>query len=106
MLYVALRDHVSTAKVLLKHGADINITDKSGGTPLHFAACEGSRKIARLLLAGGANVNAKDDEGRTPLDVATVEVADLLRQYRAKRRKTSKGRFPGSARWEGHAPCN
>jgi ankyrin repeat protein len=35
----------------------------------------------RLLLANGARVNAKDRDGKTPLDVATVEAAEIMRNY-------------------------
>jgi ankyrin repeat protein len=99
-----LKDQVGIAKVLLIHGADINIADNTGGTPLHFAASSGSTKVVKLLLSNGANVNAKDNGGCTPLDVATIEVADLLRHYRAKRGKLSKRNFSRPIEWEGRAP--
>ena len=92
--------------MLLEQGADVNITDNSGGTPLHFAASSGARKVVRLLLVHGAKVNAKDVGGKTPLDVATVETADILRHYRAKHGKYPKNLPPGSLPWEGRVPYN
>jgi ankyrin repeat protein len=81
---------LGTAKVLLQHGADANITDNSGCTPLHIAAASGSRKVVKLLLTHGAMVSAKDGDGKTPLEVATVEIADIFRRRRAKHGKSSK----------------
>eukprot|EP00191_Tetraselmis_sp_GSL018_P015647 CAMPEP_0177586172 /NCGR_PEP_ID=MMETSP0419_2-20121207/4921_1 /TAXON_ID=582737 /ORGANISM="Tetraselmis sp., Strain GSL018" /LENGTH=644 /DNA_ID=CAMNT_0019076027 /DNA_START=412 /DNA_END=2344 /DNA_ORIENTATION=+ len=40
-------------------------------TPLHIAACTGSKTIMALLLAAGAHKNAQDAQGLTPLHHAT-----------------------------------
>ena len=62
-------------RVLLDHGANINVEDKWGRTPLHRvlkAECypdEDRFSIAQLLLERGANVNARHHE--TPLHVAS-----------------------------------
>lgn len=47
--------------VLLEAGADPNVRDKNGMTPLMTSM------DATLLLKHGANVNARDNAGRTPL---------------------------------------
>ena len=39
-------------------GTDPNALDKSGFTPLHYAAREGHARIVEMLIAAGANVNA------------------------------------------------
>lgn len=49
---------------LLKHGADPNIADSAGNTPLHFVSHSG---IFEHLLERGANVTAKNLTGETPL---------------------------------------
>jgi ankyrin repeat protein len=70
---------------LLKYGADVNIGDAYGRTPLHIAAASGDIALMSLLIDHGANVNAvtsigKDRElGNTSLAmVKNVEAAALL----------------------------
>jgi ankyrin repeat protein len=72
-----------TAELLLARGADVNLKDKFGWTPLHFAAESADVNIIELLLDKGAEVNAKDDEaGFTALHHAVRlgkrNVAELL----------------------------
>jgi len=79
------------AKGVKKHldaGADVNLKDNWGRTPLHYAAGAGYKEIAELLITNGANINKKNDEGKTPLDSAIrrkqTETADLLRKHGVK----------------------
>jgi ankyrin repeat protein len=62
---------------LLEKGADPNLPDDEGTTPLHLIAGMGPPNdswdrvdFARLLVAHGANLNARDKSGRTPLGIA------------------------------------
>ena len=57
-------------EALLHAGADPNVSDRNGASPLHHAAIEGSVKIIPLLLKHGAELNAKDINDKTPLDLA------------------------------------
>ena len=55
----------------LKAGADIEARNKSGGTPLLWAARFNSNpEVIEALLKAGANAKAKDEEGKTALDYA------------------------------------
>jgi ankyrin repeat protein len=69
-------------RVLLNHGANPNVRNEKGKTPLHLVPqdYEGD-KIATLLLERGADVNARDKDDATPshsvafkrrLDIAKV----------------------------------
>src|SRR5207245_5242061 len=57
---------------LLAAGADINVKDVRGMTPLMLAAANDhtSPDVIRLLLAKGADLQAKSPEGETALDWA------------------------------------
>ena len=57
------------AELLINEGADVNAKDK-GWTPLYHAAWRGHKEVAELLIAKGADVNMKDVEGVTPLHLA------------------------------------
>jgi ankyrin repeat protein len=56
-------NHVDVARLLIAHGADINLTITFGhyaDTPLCNAALDNHLEVARLLLDAGARVNAGD----------------------------------------------
>lgn len=52
--------------------------DKSGATPLHYAALDGQHEIARLLIERGADINSPDGEfGATPAGWAIEYLREL-----------------------------
>ena len=73
-LHIAARfSYYEVAKLLISKGADVNVRNDFGWTPLHQAAysfTKGGRKMStiELLFLKGANVNAETDSGATPLD--------------------------------------
>jgi len=68
---------VESAKVLLAHGANPNLTVtlKQNQTALHLAAANNHVDIAEALLAKGADVNAKTEKGATPMSIAARQGA-------------------------------
>ncbi|KAI5818241.1 ankyrin repeat-containing domain protein [Pyronema omphalodes] len=70
--------NTSITKLLLDHGAWVDIRDGSNATPLHWAALYGglgepeTAPWMHLLLNYGADVNAEDRAGFTPLHTATM----------------------------------
>ncbi len=58
------------ARLLIKHDADITITDKEGNNALHFAAKNGLIRMTALLLYAGIDPTATNNNGETPLDFA------------------------------------
>jgi cytohesin len=57
-------------KAAIDCGADPNIQDKVGNTPLHDAAKSGSPDVVKLLLEHGADPNIQNKVGNTPLHYA------------------------------------
>ena len=60
-------NNISEVKLLLDHGADVNVKDEDGETPLFCASNNGHKEIVKLLLEHGADVNAKNNYGNSPL---------------------------------------
>lgn len=62
--------------LFLLKGADINLPDKDGKTPLHYV---GHETMAQLLIARGAKVNTQDALGQTPLHRAyNIHIVKVL----------------------------
>ena len=62
----ACKDHDSCVRELLASGADPNVADDSGYTPLHWASYYGSTCF-QMLADAGADPNVADNHGWTPL---------------------------------------
>lgn len=63
-------DLVTCAEILLKHGAEPDLADRAGTTPLMLAAREGHCKLLQLLLDRGADAKRLDAQGWTSLSWA------------------------------------
>ncbi len=62
-------------RLLIEHGARVDVRNTSEATPLHIACFNGRVDSVRLLIEYGADVNAKNDAGNntggfTPLHLA------------------------------------
>lgn len=58
-------------RILLEAGANPNVRQSAGWTPLHSSAANGDVASVELLLASGADPTATNDEGRSVIDLAT-----------------------------------
>ena len=70
------------ARMLLDHGAQVNVKQKSGVTPLHSAAQNGNLELLIMLLEHGALVNIRMEGGKLPADLAAekgfADIAAIL----------------------------
>lgn len=60
-------------KTLLDRGAEANLIDDSGRSPLSLAAGEGHEAVVRLLIEEGIDLDSRDRSGQTPLARAVLE---------------------------------
>lgn len=67
LMMASLKGQFDIAKELIDKGADVN---KTGWTPLHYAATGGHAKIVSLLLDHYAYIDAASPNGTTPLMMA------------------------------------
>lgn len=82
-LYVAVYcGHYSVVKMMLEHGADVNIKNSIGETSLLWAVNCQRTDLVKLLLEHDANANIRDIYLRSPLGTASnyknTEIVRLL----------------------------
>lgn len=65
-------DTTQIAHSLVSNGANVNLADENGNTPLHMAARAGRYRMVAYLLEAGARVTATNEQGRTPLYLAVI----------------------------------
>ena len=84
--------HDATMKltVLLRNGADVNIKDETGLTPLIIACQNGACELAVILLQYGADVNLCSSDGNTALHHLIEHCDDLQKSAEKAIRNTSK----------------
>ena len=83
--------HHKILKKLVKLGADVQVYDLFGSTPLHYAACYHRIDMVTVLLRHGANPNSESRVGDRPLSYLSyastanmLEAVNELIQYGAR----------------------
>ncbi len=80
--WFAQRGITAAMSCLLANGADPNVTDDTGRTPMHIIAQKGvGKNQIHLLIAHGGDVNRRDAAGKTPLDYARAAKKNVVAQY-------------------------
>jgi ankyrin repeat protein len=67
LMLAALRGDRDAVDRLIAQGAEVNDTNRAGGTALMTAAIQGHSEVVRLLISKKATVNAKNNKGWTAL---------------------------------------
>lgn len=81
------KGHSKVARFLLEHGADMEIRDSVGWSPLRQASSEGHVEVIQLLLEFGADAEAKNQYNNNALMFASARghlgVVRVLREHGA-----------------------
>ena len=89
-------NNVDNVTALLRHGADLNKTNKEcGAYALHYAAKVSDKSMIVLLIGKGISVNVMDNDNRTPLLWAcqkanNIDNVTALLRHKAVLNKTNK----------------
>lgn len=82
LFYASVLDDGEICKYLLDQGARVDIQDKEGFSPLHWASWEENQLTIEILVErGGANVNMQTNRGYTPLHLAILQGSEDLVQF-------------------------
>jgi len=103
ILFASKEGHKDIVDLLIRNGANVNVTTVKGQHPLHFASKEGHKDIVNLLIRNGANVNVTTVinvttvKGQYPLHFASrqghKDIVNLLIQNGAKLNVTTAGGY-------------
>ncbi|HSW59797.1 MAG TPA: ankyrin repeat domain-containing protein [bacterium] len=85
-LHLSILEGDEKFEKLINDGADINLKDKEGDTPLHYAVKFKREKPFQMLLNKNAVINAVDNYGTTPLSAAIQ-----VKQYKMAEILVEKG---------------
>ena len=81
-------DDISEIRKLIEAGANVNVINKYGATPLYVASSAGHTEVVKLLLEAGADVNKGMTDIFTPLFIASSNghtgIVKLLKKYDTK----------------------
>ena len=87
LMEASCKGYGELVSLLLKMGANPNISDVNEKTALHYSSMNGHYRVTNILVNSNVNLNASDDEGVTPLMLASqrghYEIVNLLLQNEA-----------------------
>ncbi len=109
LLNAAQNGDLVSVRALVKAGADVNVADGGGTTPLMSAAAAGRTGVVAILADAGADLDLRDRLGRTALDRAWATGQDAAARLLIRRGAVGSGKSPGDTvcveRWAGSGFC-
>ena len=110
MLEAAKNNKAEEVIKLLEQGADINLADNDGWTPLYVACRNNSKDVAKLLIEHKADIGCKNKNGKTALDIANEdgysEIAEIIEQEQERRKFMEEKRALQERRLLGYLQSN
>ena len=77
--YAVSRNNVAAARILLKHGADLNDLDNQNQTPLHMAATNGNVECLQMFIdAGQYTPSNADNDGTTAIQARSFFIEKFI----------------------------
>ena len=99
LMYACADEEVSTARLIVAEGDDVNARDTNNWTAMHFAAqldnVATAVELMTMLLQAGAEIDPQQTHGNTPLHRATYAAREdgrgiqLLLKHGADRHKAN-----------------
>ena len=83
-LAVGIPFKAGNIRLLLRHGANMEVKDSEGDTPVHKAAYEGDIEYMRAFLDAGFDINTRGRRGRTILHCAATRSTPDMATYLLK----------------------
>ncbi|CDI86087.1 acyl-CoA-binding protein, putative [Eimeria praecox] len=71
--FAADRGHADIARMLLAQGADVNLQDDCGETPLHVAIAAEQEELISMLVEAGTDTSLKNSEGKSCAELLEEE---------------------------------
>ena len=75
--WAVIGKQLDCARLLIKHGVDLDARDVDGRTPLHRAVFDKNREMIKLLVSAGASLSIEDKMHITPCNA----IDDSLRTF-------------------------
>lgn len=86
LTYAAAGDNANAAMYLIEQGANVDLRDHCGGSPIMHAVTHGSVRVLRVLLEHGADYRMTNDQGYSLIHLVAgnqrpnVDVVEILRE--------------------------
>ena len=82
---VTIHDYTNILPSFIKNGANINLKDSSGNTPLHYTVYRNNVVSSKLLLDAGAKMDIVSNRGKTSYEYANFyglqNIVNEMRKY-------------------------
>jgi ankyrin repeat protein len=70
MHYAANYKNEEVVRLLINYGANVNIQNQKGYTPISIAVLRGNKRLVVMLLEAGASLVIPSDDGLFPVNLA------------------------------------